>query len=106
MVSVSLAVLLPGVGSVVPTGGATVAVLVTEPLDAVAVAVTVKVTVPPAGNVGIPPLAPCSSATVVEAGHAAPPVTPVHAAAVLLSPVATGSVTTALFAADGPLLVT
>ena len=40
-VSVSLAVLLPGVGSMVPTGVLTVAVFVTLPLKAVTFAVTV-----------------------------------------------------------------
>ena len=51
--SVSLAVLLPGVGSVVPAGGATETVLVTEPLVAVTLAEMVKVTVPPTGSVGM-----------------------------------------------------
>ena len=41
MLSVSLAVLLPGVGSAVPAGSVTVAVFVTVPVVAVTSAVTV-----------------------------------------------------------------
>src|SRR5688572_678891 len=99
-VSVSEAVLLPGVGSVVPAGGATTAVLVTVPVVAVTVAVIVNVTVPPEGSVGITTPAPSRRATVVDAGHTAPPVVPVHDAAVLLSPVAAGSVTMLPLAAE------
>src|SRR5258706_94634 len=92
----------------VPLGGATVTTLVTVPVVAVTVAVTVKVTVPPEGKVGMITPVDSSSATVTfaGAGHAALPVDPVQAAAVFDSPVATGSVTTAPSAADGPLLVT
>src|SRR5258706_42222 len=107
-VSVSLAVLLPGVGSIVPVGGATVTTLVTDPLVAVTFAAIVNVTVPPAGSVGITTPAPSSNPTVTfaGAGQAAPPLAPVQAAPVLLNPVAAGSVTIAPSPGDGPAFVT
>src|SRR5260221_7315440 len=106
--SVSLAVLLPGVGSLVPAGGATVVVLVTVPLVAVTLAEMAKVTVPPTGNVGMITPVDSSSATVTfaGAGHAAPPVAPRHTAAVLLKPAAIGSVTIEPLPDDGPALDT
>src|SRR5258706_415498 len=106
--SVSLAVLLPGVGSLVPAGGATVTVLVTVPLVAVTFAEMAKVTVPPTGNVGMITPVDSSSATVTfaGAGHTAPPVAPMHAAPVLLNPAATGSLTTEPSPGEGPALVT
>jgi len=52
-VSVSVALLLAAVGSVVPLGVVTVAVFVTLPVMAVTVAPTVKVRLPPLGKVGI-----------------------------------------------------
>jgi hypothetical protein len=68
--------------------------------------VNVNVTLPALGNVGMVKPGLCSAATVGAAGHTAPP-----AAAQLtveqVSPLTPpGSVTTALFAANGPLFVT
>src|SRR5258706_362576 len=104
--SVSLPVLLPGVGSLVPAGGATVVVLVTVPLFAVTLAEMAKVTVPPPGRVGMITPVDSSSAPVPFAGvgHAAPPVAPRHTAAVLLKPAAIGSVTIDFFLKDRPPL--
>src|SRR5580765_4903138 len=63
--------LLPATGSVTPAGGATVATLLMLPLTA-AVPLTVSVTLPPLGSVGIANPA-CSCATVGATGHTAPP---------------------------------
>ena len=64
-----------------------------------------KVICPPFGNVGISrPL--CNCATVGEAGQTAPPVALHVGAVVQLNPVATGSVTIAPLADDGPLFFT
>src|SRR5271167_2109970 len=74
-VSVSVALLLLRFGSVTPAGAAILAVLVIVPVALPAtVALTVKVTLPPAGSVGTTMPAPCISATVVfgAVGHAAP----------------------------------
>src|SRR5580765_8958324 len=50
-VSVSVALLLPGVGSVIPPAGATVAVFTSEPVaPAPTVQLAVKVTLPPLGR--------------------------------------------------------
>ena len=77
IVVVSVAVLLVSTGSTTPVGGLMVAVLLMVPL-APAVPVTIKVTLPPLGNVGmtIPAALFCISATVVFAavGQAPPPV--------------------------------
>jgi hypothetical protein len=101
-------VLFPVDESVVPLGGSIVAVLVMLPLVAVTFAVTVKVTLPPLGKVGITIPAPCISATVVlpTVGHAAPPPAPPQVTPVTLIPVATASLKTALFAGEGPALLT
>ena len=77
IVSVSVALLLPGVGSLTPEGGETVATFVIVELTApVTFPVTKKVTLPPLGSVGITIPTPCINATVVlpAAGHTAPPV--------------------------------
>ena len=68
IVSVSVALLLLGVGSVVPLGAAMFAVLLTLPATAVTVAFTVKVTLPPLGKVGMVIPAPCKAATVTLPG--------------------------------------
>ena len=104
-VSVSVPVLLPGVGSVTPVGGATVAAFVTLPEVAVTLALTVKTRLPPAGRVGITMPAPSSSATVLKAGQTAPASSVPHVTLVLARPATAASVTTALFAALRPLLV-
>jgi hypothetical protein len=105
---VSVASLLPGVGSVVPGGGAIVATLATLPVVAVTFAFTVKVTVPPLGRVGITMPVPSSNVTVVfgTVEQTAPPVVESQVTAVLVKPATTGSVTRALSAALGPLFVT
>ena len=99
--------LLPGVGSVVPAGVVTPATLEIVPL-APAAPLSVKVTLPPEGSVGITIPAPCSNAIVVlpTVGHAAPPVAEPQVTFVALSPATAGSVKTALSADDGPTLVT
>src|SRR5439155_1715119 len=74
-VSVSVALLFSGVGSVTPAGAATLAVLAIVPVASPAMlAFTVKVTLPPEGSVGMTIPAPCISATVVfgTVGHTAP----------------------------------
>ena len=102
--SLSDALLLPGVGSVAPAGTATVAVLVTDPPVAVTVAVTAIWYVAPLASAGSAKVPPSSSATVGAVTHW-PGVTE-HATAVLARPVAAGSARIAPAMADGPLLVT
>src|SRR5260221_1409908 len=72
----SLAVLLPGVGSLVPAGGATVTVLVTVPPVADTLALMAHGSVPPSLNVGKITTVGSSNATVTfaGAGQAGPPV--------------------------------
>ena len=106
MLSVSLAVLLPGVGSITPAGVDTVATLLTEPPVAVTFATMANVTVPPLGRVAIVTPAPSSSATVSVPGHTAPPVAPVQLRPVLVKPVASTSLSSAPSAALGPALLT
>lgn len=102
IVSVSVAVLLPGVGSVVPAGGVIVAVLVSEPSASAATeAVKAKVAVPLGSSVTLaailpvplelPQLEPADAVQVQEA---------------LDKPVGNVSATSALVAALGPLLRT
>ena len=102
-------VLLPGVGSVTPGGGVTVAVL-TSGLGAspATVPVTVKVTEPVFGRLGITMPAPCIKATVVLAttGQTAPLIGVPQVTLETFKPVMTGSVNTALSAVLGPLFVT
>jgi hypothetical protein len=99
--------LLPAVLSFVPAGGATVATFAILP-DTPAVPLTVKVTLPVFGNVGITIPAPCINETVVEAtaGHEAPPVAAPHVTELTARFATAASVNTALLAADGPLFVT
>ena len=89
-----------------PAGGVTPATLVM--LAAPAVPLTVNVTVPPFGKVGMEMPAPCKLATVSTAllGHTAPPETAVHATAVAVKLATAGSCTTVPFAASGPALAT
>ena len=107
--SVSVALLFAEFVSVTPDGTAIVAVFeklpVTFELSAPA---TVKVTLPPLGNVGMTIPAPCIKATVVLAavGQAAPPDALPQVTETTTQPVFDGSVKIALFAAFGPLLVT
>src|SRR5512141_2259079 len=107
MVVFAVLLLLPGTPSLIPEGGATVATLAIAPLTP-AVPARVKVTLPPLGSVGMTMPLPCSSASVVfgPVGQAAPPVGPPHVTVVALKLATAGSVTTALLAAAGPLLVT
>src|SRR6185436_2247721 len=74
-VSVSVAELLPGVGSVTPPGAATVAVLERVPVaDGEIVQLAVKVTLPPAGRFTVSPRLP-----EPDAVHVPPPApTQVH----------------------------
>ena len=102
--SVSLALLLAGLGSFRAGGGVMDAVLITEPLPAVTCAFNSNVTEPPAGSVGI-----CTPAwnVVVDRppGQTAPP----DDEQLMLSldrPVAAGSVMVVPLAADGPGLTT
>src|SRR3954464_4603483 len=104
MLVFAVLVLLPGTGSVTPAGGATVATLVMVPLTA-AVPLTVNVTLPPLGKVGITSPA-CSCATVGEPGHTAPALSAPQLAVVALKFATAASVTTAPLAAAGPLLLT
>ena len=107
-VFVSVALLSAGVGSLTPTGGAILATLATFPAAAVTEALTVNVTLPPEGKVGITIPAPCMSATVVLAavGQTALPVALPQVTAVAFNPLRAGSVKIALFAALGPALLT
>jgi hypothetical protein len=99
--------LLPGVGSVVPAGVVTPATLEIVPL-APAAPLSVKVTLPPEGSVGITIPAPCSNATVVfpAAGHTAPPLADPQATAVAVKFATAGSVTIAPPAGAGPAFET
>ena len=99
-VSVSVAELLPGVGSVTPAGAATVAVLTRLPVaDALIVAVTVNVAEAPTGRSTVALMLP-----LPLAGQVAPPVAehvhvvPVRAAGMM-------SATVAAVTAEGPVLV-
>ena len=105
--SVSVALLLPAVGSVVPTGAVTVAVLTMVPVAA-GVPVTLKVTEPPLGSVGITMPAPCIKAVVVLAtvGQAAPPTGVPQVTPVTVRPAAAASWKMALVAGLGPALLT
>jgi hypothetical protein len=107
MMSVSVALLLPGVGSVTPTGAVMVAVLTIVPL-ADGVPVTVKVTEPPLGRVGITMPAPCIKTTVVLAtlGQTAAPTGVPQVTPLTLKLATDGSVKMALFAGLGPVLLT
>ena len=89
-------------GSVVPAGGDAVAVLVIVPAaDATTVPDMVKVTLAPAGSVGILPLT-VLPATEIEAGQTAPPAALLHTAAAPLRVAGNVSVNVAPLAALGP----
>ena len=103
--SLSIAWLLPALGSVTPAGGATLALLDTVPLKAVTSATTVKVTLPPEGKMGIA-IPDCNCATLVDTGHWAPPVAMAQFTLDLASPATAASVRMAPFAACGPALPT
>ena len=105
IVVVAVLVLFPGVGSVRPDGGVTVATLVIVPLVP-AVPVTVKVTLPPLGKVGMANVPACSDATVGEAGHTAPPVTLPQLTLDTVKLATAGSLTVVPLAALGPALLT
>ncbi|HET7064749.1 MAG TPA: hypothetical protein VFI49_10790 [Rudaea sp.] len=96
--------LLPGTGSVMPPGGATVAALAIAPLTP-AVPLTVSVTLPPLGSVGIAKPT-CNCATVGETGHTAPPLCDPQLTFAAVKFATAASVTTAPFAAAGPALLT
>ena len=103
--SVSVAVLLPGVGSGAPPGGlVTVAVLVSSPVKSPGTAmVRVKVTVASAGRlIGTPAIAPLPLATP----HVPPPVDPPQVQAAVVMPTGSGSSTIAPETPNGPRLLT
>src|SRR5437660_241022 len=100
MVSVSVGLLLCGVGSVTPAGAAMVAVLLMVPLAAPAtVALTVKVTLPPRSEERRVAMVPLPLAGQLEPAEAAQ----VQAPKVRLAGAV--SVTVAAVTALGPLLV-
>jgi len=108
-VSVSVAVLSAGVGSVVPAGEENV--FATLPLIVVTVAVIVKLILPPLGKVGITTV-PASRfaidncpAPAPAVGQTAPPADAQTPNAVFVNPAATGSLIVTPFAEPGPLLV-
>src|SRR5690242_5291795 len=99
-VSVSVALLLPGVGSVVPAGAAIVAVLARLP-------VALALTVPASVNVAVPPTGMFTVAAMLplpDAGPLAPPAyTAVQVAPVMVA--GTVSATVAPVALLGPALL-
>src|SRR5438132_431421 len=101
-VSVSVALLLPGVGSVTPAGAATEAVLVSDPVAAGSMfPVRVYVAVPPTGR--------WSVVLMLPVPLAAPQLEPADATHAQVAPVraaGTVSVTPAPMTELGPLLVT
>ena len=100
-VSVSVAELFAGVGSVVPEGGVTVAVLTRVPVAAaLTVPVTVNVTEPPTGRFTEALMLP-----VPLAGHV-PPALPAHVHVTPLSDAGIVSATVAAVTADGDFVAT
>src|SRR5580765_2429674 len=103
-VSVSVELLLPGVGSVTPAGGVTEAMLAREPVAEESICtVKVKVTVAPTGKstvVARPPLPPPGPLT------APPPVAPTNAQLPPVAPAGRRSDTLAPLTALGPALLT
>jgi hypothetical protein len=95
--------LLARLGSVMPAGGVTLAVLETLPL-AGAVPTTVMVTLPPAGKAGMVALTLLPAA--IDAGQVAPAVALPHVALTPVMLAGTLSVTIAPLAAPGPALLT
>src|SRR5229473_3294657 len=99
-VSVSVAVLLPGVGSVVPTGAVTLAVLLRLPVaEAEMLAVTVYVAIPPFARLTVVLMLPVPLVTPQLAAG-------VHVQVALLMPAGSVSVTVAPVTASGPPFVT
>ena len=99
-VSVSVALLLPGVGSVVPDGTATVAVLLSEPVaDALTVALTVYVAVPLANRFTVSLMLPLPDALQLEPEDA------VHVQVTLVRLAGIVSLTVAPVTSLGPLFV-
>ena len=102
-VSESVSVAEAGLGSVVPPGGSRVAVLaIWAPVPAVPV--TVKVTEPPLGRVGMTMPAPCIRATVGAAGQAAPPEAEPQVTLETVRLATAASLKTEFEAAEGPEL--
>src|SRR5258708_553323 len=109
IVSVSVAVLLAGVGSVTPAGAVTVATLLMLPEAPLGtLAFTVKVTLAPAGRVGTMMPAPCIRAIGVlgTVGHTALPEALPQVTAVTFRLATAGSLKIAALALDGPALPT
>src|SRR5262245_987116 len=103
-VSVSLSLLSVGLGSVVPAGGVTVAVLVRKPVAAgLAWTVKVKVTVAPAGRLTVVARAPLP---LLGPLTLPPPVSPANAQVPPVAPAGRGSDTLAPVMALGPRLLT
>src|SRR5215831_9420355 len=100
---VSVALLLPGTGSVTPSGGATVAVLVSAPVvPAGTVPLTVNVACVPTGSVTSASMLPLP----VGVPHAAPPPVAVQVQLKPASGAGSASCTRASVTFDGPALVT
>ena len=98
--------LLAGVGSVVPVGGVTVALLTIEPeAEALTVPVMTIVTLPPTGSVGTLP-ATLLPVTLTDAGQTAPPFALVQVALTPVMLLGTLSLKLVPFAALGPALLT
>src|SRR5204863_9961868 len=96
-VSVSVALLLPGVGSVAPLGTATVAVLTSVPVAAAErVAVSVYVTLAPTGRLTVSAMLPAPDAVHV------PPPAPTHVQLAPLNTAGNVSVTVAPVTLLGP----
>ncbi len=99
-VSVSVAELFAGVGSVTPAGGATVAVLTSVPVAAAEIdPLTVNVTEAPTGRFTEALMLP-----LPLAGHV-PPAAPVHVQVTPLNAAGIVSATVAAVTADGPAFV-
>ena len=105
VVVTAVLLLLLGIGSIIPTGGVTIAVLVMVAAFP-AVPVRVKVTLPPLGKVGIANVPACKADTVELTGQAAPPVAVPQVRVLAVKLATTGSLMVAPLAAEGPLLVT
>jgi hypothetical protein len=102
---VTVLVLLPGTGSFVPAGGATVAVFDKGAFVAgEVVPLIVMTSEPPDGKVGIVPLT-MLPVTETTPGQTAPPVALPQVALAPVSDAGSGSLNVAPFAADGPALV-
>jgi hypothetical protein len=103
-VVVAVLVLLPAAGSVVPTGGCAVALLMIEVPLVGAVAFTVNVTVAPLASVVIVLVTEVALALTVP--QVAVPVVTAQLAVTLVRPAGNVSVNVVPFAALGPLLCT